>query len=660
MVTLVVDWTATLSSVARSLCYGLIAYGVTFPVQAEKLTSVADLRYGVVLYEYFQQNYMAALSELMVAEARGGIQGHKENPKLIEGGISLAFGMENKASAIFQQLLDEQQPQDVRNTAWYYLAKLRYQQGDWQGSQESLSRIGQNGKLDRRLASDRLALAVNLAIRQGELVVAEQLLQRFPKNDPLLPYVYYNLGAAYSRNNQHTQALPFYEQLVHLTESDFQFNDSSPTTIQQTNVQQASVKQQQREILALYDKSLTAAGYSLMLQGQYQSAIDQFVRVRRESEFSRRALLGYGWAAAQAEDYQLALQPWQVLGRGSLTHATVQEAVLAVPYAYEKLGAQGQALQAFGLAQAAFEQEMARLDQVADMVAQSPLDDFLQVQTDQHGWLSLDQQMGNAPQRAYLTRLFAQNEFQGSVQELQDLITLQQQLEQWNKKLEMYQYSWEERQQARLEKQQLLAQQPWQQQSQQLHNNQQYLLRKLEKLVADKDYIGLAPESVRSLHQRVVRGQAHLARLEAAVARGDSAITAERLNEYREQLRFFHGLLFWQGSDVFHQQVWQQRSSLSQLSDHFAQLEENQQRFEAALSSAPDITPFAGRIEQLSARLQQQRQQVAVAKNQVETRLTQRVVQHLQQQRQRLKHYLAQARLSTARLYDAALQEQQP
>jgi hypothetical protein len=60
-------------------------------------TEVADLRYGVALYHYYQQDYIPAISELMVADARDGIHGHGNNPELIAGGLSLAFGMQNHA-----------------------------------------------------------------------------------------------------------------------------------------------------------------------------------------------------------------------------------------------------------------------------------------------------------------------------------------------------------------------------------------------------------------------------------------------------------------------------------------------------------------------------------------------------------------------------------
>ena len=93
---------------------------------AEKPKSeVADLRYGVALYHYYQQEYIPAISELMVADARDGIHGHSNNPELIAGGISLAFGMQKHAETLFTHLLeDKSRPQNVQDAAWFYLCLL--------------------------------------------------------------------------------------------------------------------------------------------------------------------------------------------------------------------------------------------------------------------------------------------------------------------------------------------------------------------------------------------------------------------------------------------------------------------------------------------------------------------------------------------------------
>ena len=113
---------------------GLFAVPITNTFAAEKPKSeVADLRYGVALYNYYQQEYIPAITELMIADARDGIHGHSNNPELIAGGISLAFGMQKHAEELFSHLLeDNNRPQNVRDAAWFYLGKLQYARGDWQ------------------------------------------------------------------------------------------------------------------------------------------------------------------------------------------------------------------------------------------------------------------------------------------------------------------------------------------------------------------------------------------------------------------------------------------------------------------------------------------------------------------------------------------------
>src|SRR5690606_26298581 len=129
------------------------------------------------LYEYFQGDHLQALSELMVAGARGGIKGHGSSPLLTEGGISLALGLDKRAKAIFDSLLNEDagtQPLDVRNAAWFHLAELQYAQAKWDEAHQSLDRIA--GRLDSELEPRRQVMAINIAIHRGQLDSAEAQL----------------------------------------------------------------------------------------------------------------------------------------------------------------------------------------------------------------------------------------------------------------------------------------------------------------------------------------------------------------------------------------------------------------------------------------------------------------------------------------------------
>ena len=76
---------------------------------------------------------------------------------------------------------------------------------------------------------------------------------------------------------------------------------------------------------------------------QFERAKQSFDRVRLEGPFSNSALLASGWAATAGEDYERAVVPWTLLAERESTDAAVQEAQLALPFAYGKLDVHGRA-----------------------------------------------------------------------------------------------------------------------------------------------------------------------------------------------------------------------------------------------------------------------------------------------------------------------------
>ena len=76
----------------------------------------------------------------------------------------------------------------------------------------------------------------------------------------------------------------------------------------------------------------------LMLESaNFVDAERSFDRVRLDGPYSNQALLSAGWADASAKNYERALVPWNMLVERDVTDSAVQEAMLALPYAYSKL-----------------------------------------------------------------------------------------------------------------------------------------------------------------------------------------------------------------------------------------------------------------------------------------------------------------------------------
>ncbi|WP_460241526.1 tetratricopeptide repeat protein [Aurantivibrio infirmus] len=604
---------------------------------AEKpLSSVADLRYGAALYEYYQGNYLDALTELMIAEQRGGIKGHGDNPKLIEGGISLSFGMEQKAGDIFSELLvaDENgefsRPLEVRNAAWFYLGKLRYLRGDWDGTDESFKNIG--GRFDPALLSELESLAINLSIRQNQLEKAEGDLARARYVDDMLPYLYYNLGNAYSRQQQYDKAIEYYNKLI-----EFPFSVN------------LAVREEQ---LVLYDRALTAAGYAYVLQGQPEKAIEQFLQVRLDSPFSDRALLGYGWAAFDMEDYTIALKPWQELSRRSLVFATTQEAIIAVPYTYEKLRGNGEALQAYLSAEGAFEKEIARIDEVMaeidelDLLAAFKIDE-----TDERNWFLLDENAGVKPHLTYLTELFSLNRFQGAVQELRDLLNISAELDVWHEKLESYEYMLDIRQIYRDNRIADIQQRGLNENVEQLMVKRDVLDAEYKRIIAERDYFSLVKDDEDELVSIVERMERNIDIVRRA---------GEPTDEYEEQLRRFKGLVTWQASYVFSEKSWELKRAIGELDGVILESLTDFDRFNRVVEEEPDIAPYRRRIDAMQARLDVQLADINSAVEFAENELRGQVQNELASQKLRLQHYMSQARLSVARLYDEVAKDQQP
>ncbi|MGS2722959.1 hypothetical protein ACVBEJ_04380 [Porticoccus sp. GXU_MW_L64] len=594
----------------------MVAQSVT--AKTEKPSTVQDLRYGTALYHYFQQDYQAALTELLIAEQRGGIQNHGDAGELMRGGLNLALDMEPQATEVFERLISSDTPQAVRNAAWFYLGKLRYQQGDWQGASQSLQRVA--GNLPKAMTDELQSLTINLAIKQQDYINAEQLFGQQTELTPWLPYIYYNLGTAHVREGNRELGVGYLDAL-------------------------ADLELDSEEHRSLRDKALAASGYSMMLAENYQGAMDRFIQVRLHSPLIQRALLGYGWAAMELEQYPLALSAWQKLGEHSNFDASVQEALLAVPHVYEKLQAPGQALEAYLDAENSYTDQLVEVEQIADSLTSEQLLAALEL-VDSDAQQSLDLRR--------LADFLSLQPLQNRAVDVHRLLDMQGRLEQWQSKLDIFQHLLDQRRQARGDKLRLIEQREFPAQLEQMMVQGDQRAAELQRIIDNNDTMALMDGDIADLWQRVVRSQQHL---ETLVAAGE--LSAQEQADYRDILRRSRGLLKWRAMEQFPDNLWQRKKALGQFQNELLAAVENFRHLRDVIEQAPDIAPYQARLDALLQRLQGRQGAVAAALNQAEGEFRVAVLDELQRQRQRLRYYQSQARLALARLYDSGNQNAQ-
>lgn len=616
-------------------------------------TSVADLRYGVVLYHYYQQDYLQSLSELMVADARDGIHGHGDNPLLINGGVSLAFGMQDHAEQIFHRVLaDQQRPQSVRDAAWFYLGKLQYVRSDWPAAEQSFSRVSE--KFNADLLAEMHSLQINLQIKKNQYTDISIKQVHRQELGSWAPFSLYNLFAAHARDGDLKTAQKFLRDLEVLPLDEN--------------------KKNRREYYALLDKTYTAFGYGLLQEKKYAKAAAEFNKVSIDGTASNQALLGYGWAAMARGKYADAIKSWQLLQTRSLLYIPAQEALVALPFAYEKLNAPGDALREYEKAEQLFSQEISLVRDmrtslsVAELLAlvggnPVPASEQLtqvdksftlsslsaQLVDDGQNWLKINNTSILKTRSMYLRELFMRNEFQTQVLDLRDLLKLQKMLQAWQPKLVTYGELLQQKQQLRQQQEAKVTQQSFAKQQSGLQLKRNALQARLALIKNNLDYMALADDPLRGTYARVETAEVKLRQLTAA---------GQDTSAYAERLSLVRGVLLWDAAQQFPGALANSEQALEKIDMALARTAAGETRINSLNATGSDLQPKSLRIQQQQTQLQEQLRQLDLVIAERAGQLQRQVESQLTAHEKRLNRYLAQSHLAVARLYDAALRAQ--
>ncbi len=582
---------------------------------------VRDLPYGEVLFDFYKQDYFAAITRLIAEKQQQRLLNHVDDSEILLGGMDLSYGMHEEARRIFLQVLDNSVKEATRNRAWYYLGKISYQRGYMQEALDSLNRI--SGDLPLQVQGDQQLLLGNVFMSAGRYQEAAAVLQDWRGPRPWSPYARYNHGVALIRSGRLEAGLDLLDDVGKLKAKD-------------------------EGGLALKDKANMASGFTLLQNDQPGRARFFLERVRLSGPYSSNALLGTGWADVANEDYQNALIPWTELGKHAPEEVAVQESLLALPYAYGKLGAYAKAATLYEQAVGAYGAEAVRLQVSTQAISEGKLLKALLEEQTGHpelGWLWHLERIPDLPETRYLRVLMAGHEFQEAFKNFRDLVYLRRNLEFWANNMVAFDDMVATRE--RRYQQNLPLAEHGLQQINVSTQQERYsrLLARLDAIESSDDILALANTEESRMW----------AKLQSIEQRLEAMPVNEQAAELRDKHRLLKGYLLWQMNEEFVPRLWVQRKTLKQSAEGLAETQKRRAGLERAIEAAPaGFEGFHARIVALRERLRVLQPQLERAQQRQARYLEAIAIAELQRREHLLAAYVDQARVAMAGAYDKA------
>lgn len=616
---------------ARRIWLGLMA--LLLPATAAG-TEPKDLYFEEALFHAYQGHWFEALQRLDTEIAQHyavdepqldtlyPFIGHAE---FSVGDFELNYRMHHRAGRAIKAVLEGDVEEPVRNEAAYRLARIHFQKDQPWAALHALDRI--EGRIPEDIRDDIEFLRANVLLALGRPEDAAEILRDLRASGELEGFSAYNLGIALLREGRQEEAIAQLDRAGRVRAGD-------------------------EATFAIRDKSNLVLGTLLFDASEFGPAQRFLDRVRLEGPFSNQALLRAGWADLSANKFDRALVPWSILADRQPTDAAVQEAKLALPYAYSKLGVHGRAALLYGRAVKSFGEELSKVDASIESISEGVfLEALVREEIRQSkDWVIRLRSLPDAPETFYLIDLMASHDFQTALQNYLDLEDLRKKLVSWQGSLDAFEELIRlrrayyeprlpeiDRQFRELDARIRLRLEQRKSVDQQLRN----------MLIAPR------PDHLATTAERQVA--ARLDALEAALGDG----THPREQDLRRRIQRLRGVLEWRLETRYHERLTETHQHLRELN---ASVEEMQARYDAFVRARQAATHsyvgYETHIDDLRVRVARALDQLDLLMDGQGHVLETVAIAELRVRRERLEAYLNQARFAFADSYDRAAKAQ--
>jgi len=381
-----------------------------------------DLHFGEALYCAFQGDWFDAISRLdaelmqhyrVDEPERDTLHYHVDQAEFDVGDFELAYRMHQRAGRAFTAVIEGNVEEPVRNEAIFRLARLYFQKDQPVNAQDAVESI--SGAVPPEIRDDLDFLRAQIHMANGRFAEAARILRDLQDAKGLEGFTTYNLGIALIKDGKELEGRQYLDRTGQIGGDD-------------------------ELTLAIKDKANLVLGFKLLKEEDFEGAKLVLDRVRLNGPFSNRALLASGWADTFRGRFEGALVPWSTIVTREVTDASVQEAMLAVPYAYGKLNVNSKAAVMYGSALEKFDTEVDKLGASIRSIREGH---FLRALAREElkqdaDWVVKLRELPQTPETYYLLDLMASHDFQESLKNYLDLKQLRTKLDSWERDLDAF------------------------------------------------------------------------------------------------------------------------------------------------------------------------------------------------------------------------------
>ncbi len=640
------------SSIVTAVTAALLCNFSLHAASGLKNIELRDLYFGEVLYYAYQDLHFDALSRLdnelsqyyqQDESELDPFHTHRGPAEFSVGDIELQYRMTQRAGRAIQVVLGEGLDLATRNVAALQLARVFYKKDDPQNALHALALIREEpeksyydekytldvlrGREPKTFKTDVAYLSALSNISTGRFAEAVETLQSLRNKKRLEGYVLYNLGIALTLNGEEEEGLAVFDSLGRINTS-------------------------KKDLLALRDKTNLKLAYHYLDKSDAKKAKKYFERVRIDGPYSNRALLGSGWVSTAENQYDRALVPWSILHERDEINVSVQESLMAVPFAYSKLGAHGKAANLYNHAMAVFSREIKNLDGSIKSIRKGKFLDALLTEEKQknENWVVNLRALPETPETRYTLQLLASNDFQESYKNYKDLAQLKGRIEKWLADLVTYEDMIELRRQ-HMEPLLPVVEEKFKKLDGRINlrlEQRNNLAGKLKSML-----IAPRPEYLATSDER--QAQEVLSALENRIAANPEAVDAD----LRRRVKRLRGILLWRVRSEYDQRLTDTYNNLIALDDVIVVLKKKYNSFVRSRQAATQsYEGYKIPIRKLKTNLSAAQKKLKSVTAKQGRFLETMAINELDLRRKRLEEYQIKARFALAESYDRATTSQ--